>query len=276
MSSTLKQSPIKATAYRAAGVMLLLVALALGLAFTPLASVVPVYAGYLLLRRAKKHAVVGGDTVLSEDSRPPVLFLRSFQDETSQQAVLHRFKQITRGEKTWLALGVPNNAVQEHDALGYVFRKIGPYVALGKPGEELPELGSSKMYVPNAAWQERVRTLIGTSRLIVFQAGRTEGLRWELNELVKTVNPVMLLVILPVATDDYASFIQWANTVLPTPLPSEYPSSRLVVFDRQWTPAWLTPRQSMTDSLAPFFKQNGLTVTETFWEKTLEHNGLRW
>lgn len=276
MSSTLKQSPIKAKAYRAAGVTSAFAALGMGLAFTPLASVVPAYAAYLLLRRAKKHTVVDGDTVLREDTRPPVLFLRSFADETSQQAVLHRFKRIALPEKTWLALGVPNNAVQEQDALGHVFRKIGPYVALGKPGEELPELGSAKMYVPNAAWQERVRTLIGTSRLIVFQAGRTEGLRWELNELVKTVNPVMLLVILPVTTDDYASFVQWANLVLPRPLPSEYPSSRIVVFDRQWTPAWLPPRQSLTESLAPFFKRNGLTVTETFWEKTLEHTGLRW
>jgi hypothetical protein len=274
--SSLKQSPIKAKAYRAAGLTSAFAALGMGLAFTPLASVVPAYAAYLLLRRAKKHTAVGGDTVLSQDTRPPVLYLRSFQDETSQQAVLHRFTRAALPERTWLALGVPNNAVQEQDALGHVFRKVGPYVALGKPGEELPELGSSKMYVPNAAWQERVRALIGTSRLIVFQAGRTEGLRWELNELVRTVNPVMLLVILPVTTDDYASFVRWANLVLPRPLPSEYPSSRIVVFDRQWAPAWLPPRQSLTESLAPFFKQNGLTVTETFWEKTLEHNGLRW
>ena len=276
MSSVLKQSPIKAKAYRAAGVASAVAAVGLGLAFTPLASVVPTYAAYLLLRRGKKHTAAGADTVLSQDARAPVLYLRSFKDETVQQAVLHRFTRAALPERTWLAATVPNNAVQEQDALGYVFRKVGPYVAIGKPGEELPELGSAKMYVPDAEWQARVRTLISTSRLIVFQAGRTQGLRWELNELVKTANPVALLVILPVTTEDYASFVQWANAVLPRPLAPVDPPSRLMVFDRQWTPMWLPPGRSLTDSLAPFFSQNGLAVTETFWEKTLEHNGLRW
>src|SRR5512147_520465 len=80
MSSALKQSSIKAKACRAAGLTSAFAALGMGLAFTPLASVVPAYAAYLLLRRAKKHTVVDGDTVLREDTRPPVLFLRSFAD----------------------------------------------------------------------------------------------------------------------------------------------------------------------------------------------------
>jgi hypothetical protein len=268
---------VKAKALTAAGWIVVIGGSLVTLAFAPMLVVaVPVYLGYLLMRRGRKHAVERGETALLNDTRAPVLYLRSFEDEAAEASILHRFTRVARPERTQLASTVANNGLQEQDALGCVFRKIGPYVALGKPGENLPELGSRKIYVPNDAWQQQVRSLVARSRLIVFRAGRTEGLRWELHELVKTTSPRNVLLLLPADEEAYASFVEWANRVMPQAFPPDYPSSRVVVFDEDWSPRYLAPGRSLADTLAPFFERNGLVVRESFWERTLEHNGLRW
>jgi hypothetical protein len=83
-------------------------------------------------------------------------------------------------------------------------------------------------------------------------------------------------MILPVREEDYHSFIQWANSILLKQLPESFPPSRLCTFDDTWRPSYLPKGRSLTESLKPYFAQNGILVTESYWEKFLEHNGLRW
>jgi hypothetical protein len=237
--------------------------------------VLPIYLGYLLLRRGRKHSVESGEAELARDARSPVLYLRSFQDEEAERSILYRFRQGL-SDKTWLADTTPNNGIQEQDALGYIFRKIGPYIALGKPGETLPELGSAKIYAANENWQQKIRHFLATSRLIIFRAGRTEGLKWELQQIVQTVQPVKFVLLLPAKPHEYASFTQWANGVMPVAFPEAYPDSRIVVFDHAWTPSYVPRGRTLTKSFQPLFTQNGIAIRESFWERFLEHNGLRW
>ena len=265
----------KAQALKLAGGALIIAGFLLAL-LNPLLAIVPVFLAYLLLRRAKKHVVKQGTSVLQDDGRSPVVYLRSFKDEEQESSPLHRFRNAGLSNKTMLADTVGNNGVQEQDALGYVFRKIGPYIALGRPSEELPELGSSKLYVSDHEWQDTIRGFLSRSRLVVFRAGITDSLKWELFEIVRTVSPRKTLMILPVRELDYVSFIQWANSIMPVPLPERFPSSRLVRFDDAWTPSSLPCRRTLTQSLAQFFEQNGIVVRESYWEKVLEHNGIRW
>jgi hypothetical protein len=275
MEPGFNNSTTKAKALKYIGGILVVVGVSLGFV-NPILAIIPIYAAYLLLRRSKKHSVLRGEAVLQNDTRPPVVYLRSFKGEELESSSLYRFKNLASPDKTWLAATVPNNSVQEQDALGYVFRKIGPYIALGRPGEELPELGSSKLYASNAEWQETIRRFFDHSKLVVFRAGITDSLKWELAEIVHTLDPRKVLMILPVREEDYLSFVQWGNSLLPKRLPKDFPSSRLVTFDNSWSPAYLPKGRTLTDSLRPFLEQNGIVVTETYWEKFLEHNGLRW
>jgi hypothetical protein len=166
--------------------------------------------------------------------------------------------------------------ISDQDALGYIFRKIGPYIALGRPGEELPELGSSKFYAPNEEWQSKVRDFLDRAQLVIFSAGMTDSLKWELAEIIRSVSPAKILIILPVRKSDYFSFIHWANSVLPVPLPPNFPSSRLVMFDDDWIPTYLPRGRTLTESLGQFFQRNGIAITESYIEKFQEHNGIRW
>jgi len=171
------KSPTKAKAFKFAGVVLIIAGFLLAF-LNPIFAIIPLYVAYLLLRRGKKHSVERGESVLQGDTRPPVVYLRSFKDEELESSVFDRFKNLASSDKTWLAATVPNNGIQEQDALGYVFRKIGPYIALGRPGEKLPELGSSKLYATNNEWQDTIRAFFNKSRLVVFRAGITDSLKW--------------------------------------------------------------------------------------------------
>jgi len=61
-------------------------------------------------------------TVLARDGRAPVLFLRSFADEDVVDLTSRTGKGIRRSEETLC------------DAL----RDVGPVIAIGRPGEQLP------------------------------------------------------------------------------------------------------------------------------------------
>ena len=266
----------KARTYKTAGWILIVIAFLISIPLTPFVGAVPLFIGYLLLRKGKKYSVEGGEVIMKNDNRSPVLYLRSFNDEVEDRSMTKYAKSISISNKKDLAVTVPPIGFREQDALGYVFRKVGPYIALGKPGEKIPELGSSKIYVPNESWQTTIRDFFEKSRLIIFRAGKTEGLKWELKELVQSVKPQKIVMILPVKDEDYFIFIQWANPIMPAALPRDYPSSRMVIFDEKWNPSCLRQGQTLTKSFSPFLEQNGISVKETYWEKILEHNGIRW
>lgn len=236
----------------------------------------PVFIAYLLLRKSKKYSAEDGESVLKKDTRAPILYLRSFNDESEDQTVKKYFKSAFVSPFKDLSKTTHSIGLREHDALGYVFRKVGPYIALGKPGEELPELGASKIYVPDESWKNTILNHFIKSKLIVFRAGKTEGLKWELSELIQRINPQKLVILLPLKDEDYLDFAKWANKLLPIPFPSNYPASRIVIFDSQWNPSYLKPRHTITKSFLPFFIQNDIKIKETFWEIYLEDSGLRW
>ena len=276
MSDVTNENLAKARNFKTAGWIVMILAFLISIPLTPFAGAIPLFIGYLLLRKGKKYSVETGESILKNDARPPVLYLRSFNDEVEDRSMTKYFKAISTSNKRDLAATVPPIGFREQDALGYVLRKVGPYIALGKPGEKLPELGSSKIYVPNESWQTTIRDFFKRSKLIVFRAGKTEGLKWELTELIQTVNPRKIAMILPVKDEDYASFIQWANTIMPVALPHDYPSSRMLVFDENWMWSTVPKGRTLSESFSPFLEQNGITIKESYWEKILEHNGMRW
>ena len=71
--------------------------------------------------------------------------------------------------------------------MAQVMHQIGPFVAIGKPGEPLPELGAARLYVSDDEWQSKVETLLSKSRLIIMRLGKTPGFWWEFERLMQTI-----------------------------------------------------------------------------------------
>jgi hypothetical protein len=146
------------------------------------------------LRRLAQRYRVNALADLQKDGRDPVLYLRSFYVDTSKDD--QRLDLKTDEEVLTLAL-----------------REIGPVLAVGSPirsqgaerrddsADERPLLGATRIYFADEDWQKAVGELMEVSRLVVINAGISDGLLWEMQAAVRKAGPSKLLI----------SFLPWQN-----------------------------------------------------------------
>ncbi len=178
------------------------------------------------------------EVALSHDPRPPILYLRPFQSDRS-----------------WTPEGPPwrmSSTYEEH--LARALGRLGPFVAIGRPGERWPELGADRLYVQDEHWQREVQGLMGRAAAVVLAAGDSPGLKWELQEAVARVGPERLLIFVPPAPgpagtaadrqEAYGRFRRWAESTLPGGLPEQIGSASFIYFAADWAPRLLTPPET--------------------------------
>ena len=117
----------------------------------------------------------------ARDPRPPVVLLRSFQDELSAE---HGFSYERLETTIERALAV-----------------YGPCVAAGTPGR-LAEGPFGRKYFGDEDWQEGLGEYLEESMLLVMIPGWTEGLKWEVEAIRQRGYLSKLLIILLAAEDD--------------------------------------------------------------------------
>jgi hypothetical protein len=193
-------------------------------------------------------------TVLKEDGRPPVVYLRSFEDDVEESLIPRSGLSVlfglvlpsdVRRLPLWQrvifelhplrllrSLSGRVTPTTELQLAGY-FREFGPFVAIGKPGEKLATVGADRMYVTNEVWQQTVIDLLNRSKYVVLQAAGTKGFLWEVRTVLDSVEPEKILFCL-------SNFRERQN---------DYEDFRLEV---EWTTGWKFPR-SVGNQLAPLF-----------------------
>jgi len=77
------------------------------------------------------------------------------------------------------------------------FRSLGPLIAIGKPDDALPAIGSGRFYVDDDQWQAALLEVMSASQLVVLICGATQGLRWELQQVIQRLDPSELLLCIP-------------------------------------------------------------------------------
>jgi hypothetical protein len=164
----------------------------LGGAVKPMLVIVSVIAAPLIafgsrqLYKAKRLSIPDAHTVLANDKGPPVLYLRSFQDDACGLKL-----------PSWLVLkGIQLRSQTHEESVADVLRSIGPVVAIGRPGEPMPELGAHRMYVADDRWQDEVKMLMNRARLVVLRLGASPGLKWEFKTMAASVPPERILLYL--------------------------------------------------------------------------------
>lgn len=201
-----------------------------------------VYVGYRCFGRAQRYEALPANEVMAEDTRPPVLYLRSFKDDP----------RVARQMGMSGADGF--RVTNEESEIAAIFKKIGPVIAIGKPGEAMPYVGAARMYVGKGDWQACVQNLMSQARLVILRAGNTEGLWWEIAESVKRVKPEKLIFLIPLNRNGYEKFREQAETHFPSRLP-EYEGWRIPVttiravlfFDKDWTSHLLPVQQTVSE-----------------------------
>jgi hypothetical protein len=206
---------------------------------------------YVLGRRRSAPSAID---VLQRDPGPPVVYLRSFRDDGRrlEEGILHELGNALKS--------IIGRTVEQR--LAAILRRVGPVVAIGRPGEDLPEEGAARMYVAESDWKDVVLDLLSRARMVILQVGDTAGLRWEIVTVGQCLNPEQVLL--------FAAFDHWRDRraarradyyqrirdsvegCLPTELPDWIGDASLIYFTatppdtprRRWVPHVLEPGSS--------------------------------
>jgi hypothetical protein len=173
--------------------------------YVVLAATVPFLIGRWSYRRGLRIDSITAEALIQQDGRSPVLYLRSFGDDGSGALESAGVWNSWRGD--------------EEEQIAVAMNEIGPFIAIGKPGEALPELGAGRTYQRDEDWQDWVKRMMGSAELVVFRAGHTEGFWWEVSQAVLGVKPERILFLLPFGAAKYSEFRLRAEQYLPCKLP---------------------------------------------------------
>ena len=162
--------------------------------FHPMIMFVPqffIVVGLLLVRWAAAESQKTADEIRIMDRRDPVLYLRPFRYEN--------MNVISEHLGQWMRLGTisPYRTVRLEEALASRLQRLGPFVAIGEPGETLPDIGAARAYFDNAEWQTAVSGLIREARLICIMPGPGASVRWELEQVLRNEDVERSLIMLP-------------------------------------------------------------------------------
>ncbi len=149
--------------------------------------------GSFLIQFGQSLFQIDGEKLLSQDTRPPVLLLRSFKDDVPpilpsplDPGMTWRWRDL----KHVLARGTVERTVANN------LSQVGPAVAVACPGEKLSPFGAGRIRF-GEQWQDKVRILIRKSRVIPVIVGISEGLSWEITQIMQMDLPNKLLLVFP-------------------------------------------------------------------------------
>jgi hypothetical protein len=235
----------------------------------------------LWFRSGWKHEAPTAKEALASDPRPPVLYLRSF-------GVDNQFLVASGGRAARLKSHLNYAAsVSPEQEMAFILERVGPVVAIGKPGERLPELGAARLYVGDDEWREVVGNFINDAALVVIRAGETANLWWETEEALSRRSPERVIIVALGPPGTFATFERrftetFGKPAAPTPspprapvlttllrfmFPYEHSAGKIIYFDQQarpyeaplvYSPTWsglvLSPYRPYSDSMQAAFK----------------------
>jgi hypothetical protein len=138
--------------------------------------------GFFLLVRARRYFQVDADSLLAVDRRPPILFLRSFDDDEKQR--------FSTSQKALLDFSLETR-------LSNHFSRFGPFVAIGSPKETMPQPGAARVLLSNDEWQPRVVRWMKDAQTIIMYSGKTHWVNWELRQVIENACSTRLILMIP-------------------------------------------------------------------------------
>lgn len=128
-------------------------------------------------RFVRRLAMTKIKITLRQDNRPPILFLRSFQDDD----IYVHVDSYSRGSQVEKLALLEETTFEDH--IAWVASRFGPVTAIGQPGTVLQPLGAARDYFADDEWQTAVLKRINRSSGIMYVVGRSPGAQWELEQI---------------------------------------------------------------------------------------------
>lgn len=192
------------------------------------------FVGIILINYGRKKKASLAEEVLAKDNRPPIIYFRPFYIDGRPISGFAALK------KTY------------EERLSKALHPLGPFIAIGMPKERTPELGAARMYLDDELWQAEVQTLVEKAALIILHLGVSEGILWELQNVITVVKPQQIILGIPMNKRGTALDVQTYNevcemisTTLSLPSPENVGKARFICFDIDWNPILLKPDKKL-------------------------------
>ncbi|OAP21303.1 hypothetical protein A4R44_07821 [Amycolatopsis sp. M39] len=172
----------------------------------------------IVLKRGRQHLHRTIDSFESLDGQRYLLYLRPFSaDAAMASSPTEAPGWLTRSPFELPGLTHENFVMRQ-------FQGFGRIIAIGQPGERLPELGAERGYLPIDDWKDTLSSLIHGAHAIIMTASPGEGTVWEFTEVVRVSTPARLLLLVYNETDYYTfrDKVRHANTVRATAADGEF------------------------------------------------------
>ena len=208
--------------------------------------------------QARKGKAPDAHTVMAQDRRPPILYLRSFSEDETQEPLntsipaSDPISAVAALIFTRVLGSAAGAASTQEETLAKFMRRHGPLVAIGDPREDLPDLGAARLYVDDCKWQLAVLELMAKSRLVVIRPGTGQGLQWEIKQAIEKVPSEKLVLWLPRHSrvdDDSSDALECIRKLLPASvasgLPDIEPKTPCLCFGPAWTKPSLKRLQNL-------------------------------
>ena len=173
---------------------------------TLVAGVVLLVIGGFVVRLARMWARASADRLRARDPRRPVLYLRSFEDDDLQ------LPSVVSARRPFLELFAQRGSDPFEESIAWQLAPYGPIVAIGRPGRSIHSLGAARELLPDEIWRPAVSERMAAAGAIVVTIGSTDGLRWELAQLVSGGHLGRTVFVVP-PTDLDAIRERWRFTV---------------------------------------------------------------
>jgi len=252
--------------------------------------------GEFLRLRGKQYLARSEPAESLHDPRPPVVLLRPFSSDAAAPVLVpepfqdqtqgrHRdpsksdfSKYATRAWKFSVKEGRFLEPPEEkfttsEEYIAKSLSSIGPFVALGRPGEAFPPSGAHRFYETDQTWKDRVVGLLRKARIVILIPGTSQALNWETMTAFRELKPQQL-VILGVGSDTPCQYEvltrmckETTGKWLPHPRNLGLAKETCITFDEGWVarirlldkPRWrFSVAARLHNTLEPVFRANGI------------------
>ncbi len=135
-------------------------------------------------RLAERLRALSIEEATQSDPRLPVLLLRAFSDDVL--SVENRSRLLTGPMLLESPAMDPNSwgrRIRFEEVIVNALWEKAPVVAIGEPGEEIPETGAFRSYYSDASWQAEVVALMNRARLVLVVLSGSKSVQWEMETL---------------------------------------------------------------------------------------------
>lgn len=167
-----------------------------------------------LRRFSQRFTVESFDVVTGDDSRAPILFLRSFKDD-------HLSLELAKPPFLVRALDPSSSP----ESIEFLVQKnldyMGPLICIGNPKDQAPPPGAARKYLKDLEWQDSVLKLMMDSAYIIVGVDSTEGLLWEIESIKAHGHLYKTLFIFPPRQSSQVPLVEMLFTQFGVVIPAE-------------------------------------------------------